>query len=98
MAAICATGDERRPATISTAPKHSAKPATKAAAIRRMRLLRALIPECLRLQQSSQAGRDPGHGHSVQTHRTVKGLDRTQGRTQHREGHGDKPAVALKRA
>src|SRR5262245_5201867 len=89
MAAICATGDDRRPATISTTPKHSAKPATKAAAMRRMRLLRALISECLRLQQPSQAGGDPGEDHLVEYGCAVMSPERQCARQHHAHGRGD---------
>src|SRR6266480_4385918 len=77
MAAICcATGADRRPATISTRPKQSAKPTTNAAAITRMRLLRAVISECLRLGRGSQAGGDPGDDHLVEDGRAVMGPER----------------------
>ena len=77
MAAICcATGAYRRPDTISTRPKQSAKPATNAAAITRMRLLRAVISECLRLGRGSQAGGDPGDDHLVEDGRAVMGPER----------------------
>src|SRR5262245_26339745 len=81
MAAICcATGAERRPATIRTTPKQSAKPARKAAAITRMRLLRAVMSQCLRLRPASQAGGDPGDDHLVEDRRPVVSPERQRSR------------------
>src|SRR6266576_2856431 len=75
-AICCATGEERRPARIRTTPKQSAKPARKAAAITRMRLLRTVISKCLKPTAGSQAGGDPGDDHLVEHRGAVVGPER----------------------
>src|SRR5215475_4947807 len=77
MAAICcATGEDRRPATIRTTPKQSANPARKAAAITRIRLLRAVMSDCPSPLVGSQAGGNPSDDHFVEHRRAVVGPER----------------------